>query len=169
MRKNVWQIIPGASSIQFKASLLRIGIVVGKFTEFEGTVRSGDGFAFPEIDVRIKANSVETHDRRLNESILSDRFLHPKAQPWLLFTSARGCVQTGANIRELNGILTVRDWARPITFVVGLDRLNKTRDRLAADFSLSAVIRLSEFRLTCADEISDEIRLEASIRIERSL
>jgi polyisoprenoid-binding protein YceI len=168
MNTQWWQIVPGQSSIRFKTSLLRIGTITGSFSQFDGTLCSADGFAFPEIAVRIAANSVETHDQRINEFIRSAHFLQPEVYPWIVFSSIGGCVDTGANIRELEGMLTVKDKTRLITFLVGLGRLNKIRTGSIADLSLSGQTRLSDFGLYCFDDIGDQIRLEALIRLQRS-
>jgi polyisoprenoid-binding protein YceI len=168
MNKQWWQIVPGQSLIQFKTSLLRIGTITGSFSKFQGTLRSAEGFSIPEIAVRIAVRSVETYDEQINDFIRSAHFLDPEAHPWIVFSSIGGCVPAGANIRELSGMLMVKAREMPITFLVGLERLTKISTGLSADFSLSGQTRLSDFGLYCFDDIGDEIRLEALIRLQRS-
>jgi polyisoprenoid-binding protein YceI len=168
MNKQWWQILPGQSLIQFKTSLLRIGTITGSFSQFQGTLRSAEGFVLPEIEMRITASSVETYDQRINEFICSADFFHPEVYPWIVFSSIDGCVSTGANIRELGGMLTIKDNTNLITFLVGLGRLKKINTDLFADFSLSGRTTLSRFGLRCSDDIGDEISVEALICLRRS-
>jgi polyisoprenoid-binding protein YceI len=168
MNKQWWQIVPGQSLIRFKTSLLRIGTITGSFSQFQGTLRSAEGFAFPEIAVRIAVRSVETYDEHINDFIRSAHFLDPKVHPWIAFSSTGGCAPAGANIRELPGMLMVKAREMPVTFLVGLGKLTKINTGLFADFSLSGQTRLSDFGLYCFDEIGDQLRLEALIRLQRS-
>jgi len=112
--------------------------------------------------------SVETYDQQINGFIRSAHFLDPEVHPWIVFSSTGACVRTGANIRELQGMLLVKATEMPITFLVGLGRLNKISTGLFADFSLSGQTRLSDFGLYCFGDIGDEIRLEALIRLQQS-
>jgi polyisoprenoid-binding protein YceI len=168
MTKYVWQIASTQSSVQFKTSFLRIGMVAGRFTRFGGIILSADGFDMPEIKVEIEAASIETHNRKLNKALRSDTFLDAEHYPLIVFDSVNRCTPSGGSTKELAGILTVKGKASPVILAVGLKRVTQGRRHSTAEFSLSAHLSLCALGLVYQEEYSDDIQLESIIRLERN-
>ena len=86
----------------------------GRFTEFSGTIEVGETPEDSNVQVEIKAASVQTNMDKRDEHLKSGDFLEIEKYPVLTFTST-GVRPTGGTGFELDGDLTIKDVTRPVT------------------------------------------------------
>jgi polyisoprenoid-binding protein YceI len=88
--------------------------VRGQFTEFTGTIEVGDSPEDSSVDVEVKTGSITTHNEKRDQHLMSDDFLEIEKHPMLTFKST-AVRSTGGTSFELDGDLTIKDIARPVT------------------------------------------------------
>jgi len=114
----VFQITPVESNVNFdvEASVA----IKGKFDKWEATLafKSTD-VSTGVLDLKIRADSVDTGSGMKNNKLKSDDFFDVKRNPYITFHSTK-IVQTGPNTFEVDGDFTIRGVTRPekLTFTL---------------------------------------------------
>ena len=109
LTKTKWTIDPAHSEIGFKVKHLVFSNVRGNFKNFEATVyTTGDDFMGADIDVRIKAASIDTGIEPRNEHLRSGDFFETEKYPEIIFTANSLDVADQEGHFVLNGELTMR-------------------------------------------------------------
>jgi polyisoprenoid-binding protein YceI len=88
--------------------------VRGRFTEFDGEIKIGQGVEDSSVTVEIKSASVNTDNEQRDGHLRGDDFFDVETYPSLAFTSSGIRVGEG-NAFELDGQLTVKDVTKPVT------------------------------------------------------
>src|SRR5881396_2819424 len=88
--------------------------VRGQFTEFTGTIQVGDSPEDSRVEVEVQTQSITTHTEKRDQHLKSGDFLEIDKHPVLTFTST-AVRPTGGTSLELDGDLTIKDIARPVT------------------------------------------------------
>ena len=113
-----WTIDPAHSQVQFTVRHMMISNVRGRFEEVEGTVEFDESNPESlEIDIKIAAASINTRDEQRDGHLRSADFLDADNFPFLTFRSTK-VRSLGGNELEVDGDLTIRGVARPVTLKV---------------------------------------------------
>jgi polyisoprenoid-binding protein YceI len=158
---ETFKIDPSHSTIAFKVRHM-LGTAKGKFSKFKGTiVVDRDHPDQSSVSVTIDAASIDTGIAKRDEHLREELFNVAK-YPEITFKSRR-VKQTGANMGEITGDLTMRGVTRAIVLSVQLEgsRWRVTtaplkRSQFGLVFSKSA-----ETVSMIADEVAVEIEIEA--------
>ncbi len=167
MKKQIWELAPKHSTIQFKVKYLQISNVTGYFQKFSGTVATDEFFSAPEVSLLIEASSIETHNNKWNEGL--KELFAAELYPHISFTSKDGCLKSSGKIWEMSGLLTIKEISLPVTLLINFSDIKEDRKRPTALFHLFGTISRSDFGFDNMDEkeIGDEILLNAEVFLVR--
>jgi polyisoprenoid-binding protein YceI len=165
MGQQVWEISSKRSFLHFRVSYFQISNITGSFLRFAGRVFAEEGFVHPRVELRVETQSVETFDPRRNAKLRSAEFLASVRFPYMEFSSANGCKESGGTIRELTGQLTVKGMVQEIVLLVNFAEIRINRKKPMAFFRLFGTISRQAFGLAGAteEEIGDAIHLHADV------
>jgi polyisoprenoid-binding protein YceI len=156
---DTFKIDPSRSTIAFKVRHM-LGTAKGKFSKFNGTiVVDRDHPEQSSVSVTIDAASIDTGIAKRDEHLREELFNVAK-YPEITFKSRR-VKQTGANMGEITGDLTMRGVTRAIVLNV---QLEGSRWRVT-----TAPLKRSQFGLVfnksaeTVSMISDEVAIEIEI------
>ena len=140
---GTWAIDPAHSEVGFTVRHLMTK-VRGSFREFEGTVEVAEDLAASKVNVTIQLASIDTGTKQRDDHVRSGDFLDIDNHPVMTFVSEG--VRPNGGTYLLDGTLTIRDVARPITLDVEFngtdtDPWGGTR----AGFSATASISRKEY------------------------
>lgn len=168
----VWRIDADRSRLAFSVKHLMVATVRGRFTEFEGELRSAGG-ALSSAAGTVRAASIETgepaRDDRLRDASLLDVERHP-----LIRFAAERIEQRGERFR-VDGELEIGEVARPLTLEGTLAR-GPAGDGASDELRLAARGELSrrEFGLSWSEVleasgavVSDRVRIKLEIVARR--
>lgn len=145
---GLWRIDPVHSSIRATAQHLGISSIHGRFNDFTGTVRVADPVESSEVDVQIRAESIDTANADRDAHLRAPDFLDVTDHPEITY-AARKLVPRGPNEWDLAGDLTLCGVTRPVTLDtrflgVGVDPWGGTR----ASARATAQLRREDFAMT---------------------
>lgn len=112
--KKKWNIDAAHTNINFSVSHMVISEVTGTFKEFEGTVISSkDDFSDAQIDVSIKAKSINTDNNDRDQHLRSADFFDTENHPVVMFTSTSAKANGNGSL-SITGDLTMRGISRQV-------------------------------------------------------
>ncbi|MCR3723084.1 MULTISPECIES: YceI family protein [Prauserella salsuginis group] len=166
--KGTWTIDPVHSEVTFITRHLGVSKVRGQFTNFEGTIVTGDDITDSSVEARIQAGSIHTKNDQRDAHVKSDEFLDVERFPTLSFRST-GIRATGDGY-VIDGELTLHGVTKPVSLeaelggfgdgmtegskVVGIEaktEINRTDFDVASQFPTAVV----------ADKVRIELDIEA--------
>ena len=110
---TVWKIDPSHSVVEFSVKHMMFATVKGRFTKFEGEIKTEDGFTHGSVDVTIDADSVDTRDQNRDDHLRTNDFFGAGEHPTITFRSTR-VEQGGGDHFKVYGDLTIRDTTNPV-------------------------------------------------------
>jgi polyisoprenoid-binding protein YceI len=106
------------SEVTFKVKHLMIASASGKFTEFDGTMKSNkEDFSDAVVTFEANAASVTTNNEQRDTHLKGDDFFSAEKYPKITFKST-GLKKISGDDYKLNGDLTIRDVTKPIELKV---------------------------------------------------
>lgn len=112
--QNKWNIDVAHTNINFTVAHMIISEVTGTFKEFEGmVVSSKDDFSDAQIDVTIKAKSVNTDNVDRDNHLRSADFFDSETHPVLTFKSSNIELVSNGKL-AIAGDLTMRGITKPV-------------------------------------------------------
>jgi polyisoprenoid-binding protein YceI len=143
---GTWEIDPVHSDISITARHFMITKVRGHFTEFSGTIVTGENPLDSSVTATIKSASVNTKNDQRDGHIRSADFLDTDTHPDITFQST-GLAQDGDDFK-LDGNLTLRGVTKPVSFElevsgIGPDPYGGTR----IGFSAKTSVLRSDFEI----------------------
>src|SRR5438132_3035327 len=162
------------TAVEFVARHLMISKVRGRFADFDGRVDVADLPEDSQVEVTIRAASVDTGDSGRDDHLRSPDFFDAERYPTITFRS------TGVEAREpgkwnVRGGLTVRDVTKPVTLAVEFDGASRTpwgEDRVG--FSAATELDREDWGLTWNQAletggvvVGKKVRIELSVEAVR--
>ena len=112
--KTVWTIDKSHSGASFTVRHM-FTKVRGRFSDLAGTIQTtGDGFTDGQVEVEIKADSIDTNDAQRDGHLRTNDFFGTGDNPTIVFRST-SITAKGDNTFLVNGDLTIRGITRPVT------------------------------------------------------
>ena len=168
-----WTIDTMHSEIGFKVKHLVISTVSGKFTKFEGSIETeGDDFNNAKVTFSADIDGIDTGVADRDGHLKSPDFFDAANHPKLTFEST-SFINKGGSDYELQGNITIRGVAKPITLKVehggtGPNAYGQT----VAGFELQGKINRKDFGLNWSAVteaggivVSDEVKLFMNIEV----
>jgi len=155
------------SSVVFKVSHLGFSHTYGQFSHVTGDFTLDD--SKPEkssLNLKIKADSLVTHDAKRDKHLRGPDFFNVKKNPWITYAST-SVKKTGDSTYKVDGNLTLNGFTKPLTLTVNQNRvgtgpLGETRTGGDVQFT----IKRSDFGIKYGvgeNGIGDDVTLMVSI------
>jgi polyisoprenoid-binding protein YceI len=174
--RTAWGIDPMHSQIGFKVKHLMFTNVRGNFKEFESRVStSGTDFTTAEIDLKIKADSINTNDGNRDGHLKSPDFFDVENFSDLTFKGKQFQATGRDNEYTLYGDLTIKGVTHPIKLLAEFGGVIKDPwGNEKAAFSLLGKINRKDWGLTWNAPLEaggvllgDEITLEIDVQLAK--
>jgi polyisoprenoid-binding protein YceI len=110
---TVWKIDPSHSVVEFAVKHMMFATVKGRFTKFEGEIKSESDFTHGEVWVTIDADSIDTRDENRDQHLRTNDFFGTGEHPQVKFQSTR-VEQEGGDHFKVYGDLTILGTTNPI-------------------------------------------------------
>jgi Uncharacterized conserved protein len=164
--QSTWKADPAHSRIGFSITHLGISDVSGAFDKFEATITSDKtDFSDAVFELTINADSINTAVDKRDEHLRSPDFFEVTKFPKITFRS-RSIRSIGPDRYQLEGELTIRDVAKPVTAELWYRGAtdNPMSKKRTAGFQLTAKLKRSDFGVGPKFQppmISDELLVKA--------
>ena len=164
-----WELDPSHTSVEFWARHLGLSKVRGRFNQVAAEIVVGETLADSRFEATMKADSIETRFDKRDEHLRSADFLDIENYEDVKFVST-SVEPAGDGGYKVNGTLSIRDVARPITLDVELH--GEVDDPMAgtkrAGFSATTAFDREDFGMTWngAIEIGGFVGKKVHIEIE---
>lgn len=130
--QRVWQFDPAYSTVEFTVRNLWYN-VKGRFNVLEGAiVLDEDDVSRSSVTATLKANSIDTGNKRRDAHLRSADFLDAEKFPDIEFKSERVARGKDRDSLELDGILIVKDKRVPISLAV--NEMDRSRSPKGEEF-----------------------------------
>jgi polyisoprenoid-binding protein YceI len=116
---GVWTIDPAHSTVGFSVRHLMVSKVRGRFGAFTGTITIADNALESGLDASVEMASVDTGDAGRDGHLRGADFLDVETYPTMTFASTS--LQAVDGHYALNGNLTIKGVAKPVTFALEFD------------------------------------------------
>lgn len=128
-----WRLDKSHSKIVFTAKHMVISEVQGNFKDFAITINSSkDDFSDAQVEVVIKAASINTESEGRDKDLRSDNFFNAEKFPEIKFKSTK-FEKSGDNFYKIYGDLSIRDTTKQVVFdVVHNGTLKTSRGLMSA-------------------------------------
>lgn len=164
---ETYNIDPAHTSVVFKINHLGFSDVYGMFPGVSGKFDLDE--TKPEnskIDIKIKADSVNTHEAKRDKHLKSPDFFNVKQNKEITFKS-KTVKKAGNNVYQVTGDLTLNGVTKPLTFEfkrsrTGQDPWGKTRTGGSTSFK----VKRSDFNMNFMqgeNQLGDEVELIISL------
>jgi polyisoprenoid-binding protein YceI len=171
---QTWKIDSVHSEIGFKIKHLMVTTVKGKFSKFEGTIKTTDeDLTKSEINFSADVNSINTNNDMRDGHLKSPDFFDAAKFPTLSFKSTSISKKTD-NDYLVTGDLTMHGVTKPVTFdaVFNGDSVNMNKNKVMG-FEISGALSRKDFGLTWNAPIetggvtvSDEVKMDINVECE---
>ncbi len=142
-----WKLDKSHSKIGFSAQHMLISEVQGYFKDFEITINSSkDDFSDGQVDVVIKAASINTESEGRDKDLRSDNFFNTEKFPDIKFKSAK-FEKLGDNFYKIHGELTIRETTKQVVFDVIHNGTLKTSRGLMSAWKATLAINRFDYGL----------------------
>ena len=112
-----WNIDPSHTSLEFAVKHMAISSVRGRLKAKGGTVTMSDDGSLEGVEATLDAASIETGEAQRDGHLRSPDFLDTESHPEISFKST-GIQKLGSNEYRVEGHLTIRGQAKPVTLQV---------------------------------------------------
>ena len=171
---GTWNIDPAHTEVAFVIRHLMTK-VRGSFTEFSGSVEIADNTEDSKATAEIQIKSIDTRNADRDAHIRSAEILDVEKYPAIKFATT-GVRQSGDDKYLLDGTLTIRDVARPITLDVefngiGTDPWGGTRAGFSATTSISRKEYGIEFNIPLGGDkalLGDKVDIQLEVQAVKS-
>jgi polyisoprenoid-binding protein YceI len=162
-----WEFDVGHSTFEFSVRHMRVSVVKGAFNKLSGGIHyDPENWTSSRVWAEIDVSSIDTHDAGRDETLRGERYFDVAQFPTASFESNAIRVGDEGHL-EVDGVLTVKSVARPITFDVEFQGVQEQPDgRLRAAFHAFATIKRSDYGFPVGAELpgggfvhSDEVQL----------
>jgi len=168
MKKSLWRFSAKDSAIEFKIKYYTVSNMKGYFTGFWGNVTASESFTDADVSVMIETASINANHERRNKELKSSGCLHAAKFLTIEFAAIGGCKRSDGNIREITGLLTIKNVTSEVTLVVNYSTVKKGPQGPVMAFGLFGCISRKDFNLgTEHDRLDDHIYMTARIELSK--
>jgi polyisoprenoid-binding protein YceI len=171
---GTWTIDTVHSLIEFAARHNEIAYVKGRFRKFSGTVTVDEqDLLKSSVDLHIDATSVESQAVQGREDLIKgEEMLDTGKYPEIIFHS-KAIAQKDASHFLVTGDLNMRGITKEIQVPVEFNGIVTTRMGVAAGFSGTMILKLSDFQVPFTREfepgrrvVGDDLKVELQIEVK---
>jgi polyisoprenoid-binding protein YceI len=175
--KNIYQIDPAHSNVQFSVRHLMLSNVRGTFSGVTGTVIYDP--AKPEatsVEAKVDVHTVNTNDEKRDGHLKSPDFFDAAAYPTMTFASKR-VEKTGTGEFKVTGDLTIHGVTREVALTAEevTEESNDPWGKVRIGASIKGKIKRADFGVTWNSAleaggvvIGDEVKLEFDLQLVKA-
>jgi polyisoprenoid-binding protein YceI len=142
-----WVVDKTHSNVKFTVTHMSVSEVEGTFKIFDGSLEHTKAdLSDAKISFTVDVNSVNTENERRDGHLKGDDFFNSTQFPSMKFEST-SLKPLGNNKYQLNGVLTIRDVSRPVTFDVTYGGTINTGRGMKAGFKAKSTINRFDYNL----------------------
>jgi polyisoprenoid-binding protein YceI len=173
---GAWAIDPIHSDVSFTVRHMMVSKVRGRFSKFEGQIRTGEDFADSSVEASIELSSIDTNNEQRDAHIRSADFFEVEKYPTMSYRSLR--MRPGADGYVVAGDLTLHGVTRPVELALELNGFTKdpfggTRAGFTAsteinrrDFGVDIHVPMDGGGAVVGDKIQITLEIEAILQSE---
>lgn len=170
-----WVLDSSHSRLGFSVSHLVVSSVSGRFKQFNGKVELDEAnLTKSQVDITIKADSIDTDDAKRDEHLRSPEFFDAKKFPTLHFKSSK-ITKAGGKKFKVAGDLTIHGVTKPVTLDAVLSEPVKNPwGKIVRSVKMSGKIKRGDFGLTWNKAldaggvvVGDEVTLDIQAEINK--
>ncbi|HLG69632.1 MAG TPA: YceI family protein [Chloroflexota bacterium] len=141
---GTWNVDPVHSDVSFSVRHMMVSKVRGRFTKFEGTIRTGGDFLASSVEASIDLNSIDTNNEQRDAHIRSADFFEVEKFPTMSFQSRS--IREHGDGYVMDGELTLHGVTRPVELNLEVNGFSKDPyGGMRAGFSASTEINRKDF------------------------
>ncbi|MCP2253921.1 Polyisoprenoid-binding protein YceI [Prauserella aidingensis] len=164
--KGTWTIDPVHSEVTFITRHLGVSKVRGQFTNFEGTIVTGEDITDSSVQATIQADSIHTKNDQRDGHVKSDEFLDVERFPTLSFRST-GIRATGDGY-VIDGELTLHGVTKPVSLEAELGGFGDGMAEGSKVVGVEAKTEISRTDFDVASQfptavVADKVKIELDI------
>jgi polyisoprenoid-binding protein YceI len=171
---GTWVIDPIHSDVSFTVRHMMISKVRGRFSKFEGTIRTGDDFADSSVEASIDMGSIDTNNEQRDGHIRSADFFDAATYPTMSYRSLR--VRPSGDGYVVEGDLTLHGVTRGVDLALDLNGFTKdpyggTRAGFTAtteidrkDFGINTNLPMDGGGAVVGDKVQISLEIEAVLQ-----
>jgi polyisoprenoid-binding protein YceI len=144
---GAWNIDPVHSEVAFTVRHMMVAKVRGRFTKFEGQLRTAENILDSSVEVTIDMTSIDTHNEQRDNHIRSGDFFEVTKYPTMSYRSLR--LRPYGDNYVVEGDLTLHGVTRPVELALELNGFTKDPfGGTRAGFTATAEINRRDFGIT---------------------
>jgi polyisoprenoid-binding protein YceI len=171
---GTWAIDPVHSDVSFTVRHMMVSKVRGRFSKFEGTIRTGENFVESSVEASIDMGSIDTHNEQRDGHIRSGDFFDTEKYPTMSYRSLR--VRPSGDGYVVEGDLTLHGVTRRVDLALDLNGFTKdpyggTRTGFTAtteisrkDFGITTDLPMDGGGTVVGDKIQIALEIEAVLQ-----
>ncbi len=170
-----WKFDKAHTGIGFKVKHMVISTVTGKFTEYDGTIKTdGEDFSGAKVSFTANINSINTGIEKRDNHLKSDDFFNAKKHPKMEFESTSFRKLSG-NKYQLVGDLTIRGTTKRIILdVVHNGTVEDPMGNTKAGFKITGTLNRFDFGLKWSKNLDSgklvvgkEVKLDIDVELAK--
>lgn len=170
-----WALDSSHSRLGFSVSHLVVSSVSGRFKQFSGKVELDEAnLTKSQVDITIKADSIDTDDPKRDEHLRSPDFFDAKKFPTLNFRSSK-ITKVGGKKYKVAGDLTIHGVTKPVTLDAELSEpIKNPWGKVVRSVKMSGKIKRGDFGLTWNKSldaggvvVGDEVTLDIQAELNK--
>lgn len=170
-----WALDSSHSRLGFSVSHLVVSSVSGRFKQFSGKVELDEAnLTKSQVDITIKADSIDTDDPKRDEHLRSPDFFDTKKFPTLNFRSSK-ITKVGGKKYKVAGDLTIHGVTKPVTLDAELSEpIKNPWGKVVRSVKMSGKIKRGDFGLTWNKSldaggvvVGDEVTLDIQAELNK--
>jgi polyisoprenoid-binding protein YceI len=124
--QTVWAVDPAHTLVEFSVKHMMVTTVKGRFSDVEGTITGSlDNPTQAQVEVTIKADSIDTRNEQRDGHLKSGDFLEVEKYPTITFKSNR-IEQVSKDHYKVLGELTIKDVTKEVELDAAVNGVGKT-------------------------------------------
>ncbi len=171
-RAGTWQIDTTHSDVTFSVRHMMVSKVRGSFTEFEGTIVTGESPSASSVTATIKLDSINTRNDQRDAHIRSADFFEVEKYPTMTYTSG-ALVDNGDGTWALDGELALHGVTKNVTLNLELNGFtadpyggqragfSATAELNRRDFGIDISMPMDGGGVVVGDKITISLEIEA--------
>ncbi|MBI3821890.1 MAG: YceI family protein [Planctomycetes bacterium] len=157
-RAQTYNVDLAHSSITFMIQHLGISFVHGRFNDFSGKFTVDKDAAKSSFEMTIKADSVDTNQKKRDEHLRSDTFFDAKKYPDMTFKSTK--VEPIDGGYKVTGDFTMHGVTKSVTFDLKGGKTVEMKGVQRTGFSTAFILRRADFGISALpDGIANDVNI----------
>jgi polyisoprenoid-binding protein YceI len=171
---GTWAIDPVHSDVSFTVRHMMVSKVRGRFSKFEGTIRTGENFVDSSVEASIDMGSIDTNNEQRDGHIRSGDFFDAEKYPTMNYRSLR--VRPAGDGYVVEGDLTLHGVTRRVDLALDLNGFTKdpyggirtgftaTTEISRKDFGITTDLPMDGGGTVVGDKIQITLEIEAVLQ-----